>query len=140
MNQTKRKYFSFGSTGSFLEYNQVINHLNPGDLIEIQRRFGYKHWALFHQIDRSGNVWCYHITGAEALLLSGKAILKYEPLKDILKDINDSIPSLCRVNNQDIMAAEMLNIIKNERPDIKQVFKILKRKRNSLVKYDLDVI
>jgi len=140
---------SFGSVGSYLEYDRIIYHLNSGDLIEIHRS-SYKHWAICESIDENGTVWCFHVSGApddsfcetntKEVAFNGKACIKYEPLFDILKDNKSSRPSLCRVNNQQNMAQKMMKTTRNGLPDIKQVFKMLHNMKNTIVKYDLKVL
>ena len=144
---------SFGSAGSFLEYDRVIYHVKQGDLIEIHRN-KYKHWVMCESIDTTGNVWCFHITAVghqsaededtdqqialrKEVSFNGKALLKYEPLEDILKDTDDRQPSLCRVNNQHNMARKMLATLRNQMPDLKNVFKVLHRLKDTVFKYDL---
>ena len=121
------------------EYERVVKTLIPGDMIEIKRFFGYKHWVLFHRRDEWDNYWCYHVTGPEDMLLSGKAILKYEPLKDILNGDTDVITSVCQVNNQTIKASILKYTIMTRKHDIKEVFKRLNYKIDSEVVYDLEV-
>ena len=121
--------------GLFISYEQIYSRIEQGDLIEIKRNL-YNHWVLVHKKEES-NVWCYHITGAEEKLLKGWALLKYEPLFQILKDNDSCVPSLCRINNQNIMSAMIVKTTK--RPDIRQVFEYLHRNRDSLMKYNLKV-
>ncbi|CAG2162122.1 unnamed protein product [Oppiella nova] len=122
---------SFGRTGSFLEYDRVKHLLSRGDLIEVLRG-RYRHWVFFESVDYYGNVMCFHITAVhdgdaddkgtdltrtgvrKEMSFNGKALLKYEPLEDILKDADSPQPSLCRINNQEIMASQMLKITGNQ--------------------------
>jgi hypothetical protein len=145
MGSVHSKSYSFGSVGSYLEYERIIYHINSGDLIEIHRN-SYKHWAICERIDENGIIWCFHVTGTQLIdncndtkevAFNGKASIKYEPLLDILKDNNCSTPSLCRINNQKIMAQNMLKTTRNQMPDTKEVFKMLHRLKDSFVKYDL---
>lgn len=143
-----------GSVGSFLEYDRVLFHLNPGDLIEVHRG-RYRHWVLCEDIDESGTVWCFHVTAVgqydpeldapfdesvritKEVSFNGKAWLKYQPLDDILRDTPDQTLSKCRVNNQTGMALKMLNAVRNQAPDITQVFKRLHELKDRLFSYDL---
>ncbi|CAG2117378.1 unnamed protein product [Medioppia subpectinata] len=144
---------SFGKTGSFLEYERIIHHLNSGDLIEVLRG-PYKHWAIFESVDRFGNCMCFHITAIEEpidhndsglekndvrkeISFDGKALLKYEPLLDILKDSDSPKPSMCRINNQEIMGQRMRKMINNQIPDLNQVFKVLHAFKDTVLKYCL---
>ena len=143
---------SFGSTSSFLEYDRVIFHLKQGDLIEVYRK-RYRHWVICESIDSNGTVWCFHVTAVwsdqtdddhniqpilrKEIPFNGKALLKYEPLEDILKDTEDGIPSLCRVNNQQNMARKLLTAIGNQLPQLSEVFAVLHRLKNTILKYDL---
>ena len=142
---------SFGSTTSFLEYDRIKYHLSRGDLIEIHRN-GYKHWVICEGIDSSGSIWCFHVTHTtpidthqpideviptKEVAFNGKALLKYEPLEDILKDTNDGKPSLCRKNNQQNMARNMLATVGNQLPDLNEVFAVLHRLKDRYLPYDL---
>jgi len=141
---------SFGSAGSFLEYDRVVFHLSQGDLIEVHRN-KYKHWVICESIDSKGTVWCFHVTGVgqtyeeqnnepflrKEIALNGKALLKYEPLEDIVKDTEDGKPSLCRVNNQQNMGRKMLTTIGNQLPNLNQVFRVLHSLKDTILKYDL---
>ena len=137
---------SFGSPGSFLEYNQVINEIKIGDLIEIHPNgngsLNYEHWVMCESIDSCGTVWCFHITAIDHRT-NGRAVLEYELLEDILYDTADRQPpeerkpSLCRVNNQQNMARKMLATLNNEMPDFKDVFKLLHRMKDKVFKFDL---
>ncbi|XP_054159050.1 phospholipase A and acyltransferase 1-like [Oppia nitens] len=140
----------FASGGSFIDYERIIYHLTPGDLIEIQRN-KYKHWVLFESVDSMGNVWCYHVSAVgqhmmddevadglrKEVSFNGNALLKYEPLIDILKDNECLQPSLCRINNQSLMAKEMLKTTNNQMPVLDQVLSHLNRLKDSILKYDL---
>ena len=117
---------------SYLEYDQVVPMLKPGDLIEI-RRYTYKHWAMFHK--RVGNtVWCYHIS--EILTDKGKATVFYEPLDLILKESDGNL-SPCRINNQEQTAEDMKTKHGTQSPDINEVFSILHDLRDSSLPYNL---
>ncbi|CAG2181537.1 unnamed protein product, partial [Oppiella nova] len=145
---------SFGRAGSFLEYDRVIHHMSRGDLIEVLRG-RYRHWAIFESVDHYGNVMCFHITAVDngyaddmdtdltrtgvrkEISFNGKALLKYEPLEDILKDTDSPQPSLCRINNQEIMASKMLKTIGNQLPDLDQVFTTLHQMKDTIFRYCL---
>ena len=51
----------FGSVGSFMDYDRVVFHLSPGDLVEVHRG-RYRHWVICESIDGTGTVWCFHMT------------------------------------------------------------------------------
>ncbi|CAG2160829.1 unnamed protein product [Oppiella nova] len=71
------------NVGSFITYDEIYKKVAPGDLIEIQRPYCFKHWVLY-EITKDGNVWCYHVT-SEKKLSKIIGYLRYEPLLDILE-------------------------------------------------------
>ena len=91
----------YGTAGPFLEYKEIAWAVKRGDFIEIQpknRGSKYSLWVFFESFDSNGNVWCFHVTVTDP---NKKALIKYEPLEDILKNTNNGQPSLCRINNQE---------------------------------------
>ena len=146
---------SFSSSpGSFLNYNEIKAIVKRGDLIEIQRD-KYKHWAICQSSEPGRPIWCYHISfegpdpyedldsedddqqDGERLIdyyADGQAIIKYEPLKDILSYKWGQNPSLCRVNNL-VNQVQQFMLSLGPVPDLNRVFAFLETQRNAIVKY-----
>ena len=146
---------SFKNKTPFLDYERIVYHLSRGDLIEIKRN-GYNHWVICESIDSYGTVWCFHVTlisiepplnhleinstetsTTTTITNSVNAILKYEPLQDILKDNSDGKPSLCRLNNQQKRAKQKLNGRDVCDRDLDELFKVLHQTKDRSTPYDL---
>jgi hypothetical protein len=139
---------SLSNAGSFKEYKDIKINIKKGDLIEIFRFEKelqiYRHWVIFEKKDERGNLWCFHVSGAvgednsaEEVVSNGKAQIRYEPLTIILRDNDSGEESLLRVNNQKRMAEAMLKAAKIEMPKIEDVFSMLHKLKDAIVKYDI---
>jgi hypothetical protein len=140
---------SLSNAGSFKKYKDIKINIKNGDLIEIYRGenngLPYRHWAIFEKTDARGNLWCFHVSGgegegnsAEEVVSNGKAQIKYEALSLIVKDNNSEEASLLRINNQKPMADRMLKAANIEMPKIEDVFSMLHKLYDAIVKYDIN--
>ncbi|CAG2179039.1 unnamed protein product [Oppiella nova] len=96
-------YSTTVNNSSFGTHSKIYVVVKRGDIIEIQMSWGYKHWVIC-EYKSGGNVWCYHLAPEDGSS-AAKMFLRKVPLLDILVDDNGEGLYLCRVNNQDAMAA-----------------------------------
>ena len=123
-------------SGPFLEYNKIVSVVKLGDLIEIKRK-EICHWVICRDIDSNGRIWCVHVTDSHGKKIKGTSQVQYQLLEHILKDTDDGQPSLCRVNNQEDMALEVLAEHNMQPPDLNKVFESLDQMKGKIVEYDL---
>ena len=126
------------------EYESIVCEMKKGDLLEIDRGV-YKHWVMVESICSDATVWCFHVTTVERdqeqfqneKSFNGKAVLKYEPLIDILRDTVDGSQSPFKVNNQEHMARKHLAKSGKRAPDLSKVLQTLHVVKDRVVMYNI---
>lgn len=137
VTKLRKKVFNVNKSAnlSFDSYENIKCYARKGDLMEVI--YGLKsHFVFVAKVD-SNNVWCFHVQQLPKYRhkSNGFAVIKYEPLTEVLKDIFPNEIPFYRINNQIELSNKVLELTQNSIPNLNEVIVILNSFRNTIVRY-----